>query len=205
MVDTRWYLLVNGWAKSTPGLHGVAAWYAVDGVALFVLALLSAFWCTRRASDRAMATALWAGVGTVVVVGVNQLFVAGVHRIRPYWVLAHVEVLVPRTHDYSFPSDHAVTAGAVAAGLWLVSRAVDVRALRRLALAGGVGALLLAADRVYVGAHYPGDVVAGLFVGALLMMGSERVVRGLLTRLVTQLRASRVRRLVTTSVNPPAA
>jgi undecaprenyl-diphosphatase len=150
MVDTRWYLLVNGWAKSTPMLHGVAAWHAVDGVALFVLALIAACWRTRRGSDRAMATALWAGGGTVVVVGVNQLFVAGFHRIRAYWVLAHVGVLVPKTHDVSFPSGHAVTAGALASGRRLVSRATDGRVLPRLALAEGIGTVLLAADRVYV-------------------------------------------------------
>jgi len=46
-----------------------------------------------------------------------------------------VEVLVARSTDFSFPSDHAVMAGAVAAGVWLVDR--------RLGLLTTIAALLM--------------------------------------------------------------
>ena len=49
-------------------------------------------------------------------------------------------------------------AGAVAAGLWLVSV--------RLGLIATVAAVLMAFTRVYIGAHYPWDVIAGVAVGA---------------------------------------
>ena len=52
------------------------------------------------------------------------------------------------TKDFSFPSDHATVAGAVAGGLGIVDRR-----LGRIAV--GL-AVLMAAARVYVGAHYPG-------------------------------------------------
>jgi len=59
-----------------------------------------------------------AGVGTVVALLVNQDLVSpAVGRARPCQVLAHVEVLLSCAHDYSFPSDHCVLAGAFVAGL----------------------------------------------------------------------------------------
>jgi undecaprenyl-diphosphatase len=59
-------------------------------------------------------------------------------------------------------------AGSVAAGLFLVSRRLGVVTL--------VAALLMAFARVYVGAHWPGDVVAGLLVGALVAVVGFKLV-----------------------------
>jgi membrane-associated phospholipid phosphatase len=77
---------------------------------------------------------------------------------RPYTAHPGILVLAHRSTDFSFPSDHAVMAGAVAAGLWLVSR--------RLGLIATLAALVMAFARVYIAAHYPQDVVAGLLLGA---------------------------------------
>jgi len=101
-----------------------------------------------------VAVTIWAAVGTVVAVGVNQPIVNLVQRGRPYNAMAGVEVLVKHSQDSSFPSDHAVVAGAAAAAIWLVNR--------RVATVATVAAVVLAFARVYVGAHYPGDVVAAL-------------------------------------------
>jgi undecaprenyl-diphosphatase len=76
--------------------------------------------------------------------------------------MPHVEVLVAKAHDYTFPSDHAVVAGTVIAGMWLVSK--------RLAWIATVVGLVLGFARVYVGAHYPSDVVAGLLLGAAICL-----------------------------------
>jgi membrane-associated phospholipid phosphatase len=67
--------------------------------------------------------------------------------------------LATRSSDGSFPSDHAVMADA-AAGLWLASRVLGAIA--------DAAAVLMAFSRVYIAAHYPWDVVAGLAFGALV-------------------------------------
>jgi undecaprenyl-diphosphatase len=85
-------------------------------------------------------------------------------------------MLVARSTDYSFPSDHAVMAGAVTAGILL--------AHRTLGLVAAALALLMAATRVYVGAHFPLDVVAGLAVGALVALVSSALAQPLVRRLV---------------------
>src|SRR2546428_463519 len=73
--------------------------------------------------------------------------------------MTSAHVLVARTTDFSFPGDHATAVGAVAVGLLLTRR--------RLGIVMAAFAVLMAFARVYVGAHYPGDVVAGLALGGV--------------------------------------
>ena len=75
-------------------------------------------------------------------------------------IIRAVLVLATRSADFSFPSDHAVMAGAVAVGLVFVSR--------RLAALAAVAALVMAFARVYIAAHYPADVAVGLVLGAVV-------------------------------------
>ena len=78
----------------------------VLGITLLVLLLARGWWLARRRRDlHVMASLLWACVGTVVAVGVNQPFVNAVAERRPYQSLPHVLVLVGRSGDYGFPSE----------------------------------------------------------------------------------------------------
>lgn len=179
-VQDAWFTSVNHLSRETPWLHAPARVYAEDGIVLFAVLLLGSWLLARRTGDLArVGRALWAPVGALVALGLNQLLVHGIGQSRPYAVLPHVLVLVHRSTDPSFPSDHSVVAGAVAAGVLLVHRRLG---LLTLALA-----VLMAADRVYVGAHFPLDVVVGLVVGAVLQVASYAVVRPVLLRLLAAL------------------
>lgn len=184
-----WFGAVNHFARVTPWLHTPARIYAEYGVAVFAGLLLVGWWLARRDGDlRRMTMALWAPFGALVALGVNQLLVAAVAEPRPYTVVPGALVLISPSTDYSFPSDHAVMAGAVAAGLWLVNR--------RLGAVAAVLAVLMALSRVYVGAHFPLDVAAGLVVGSLLALGSYAAAAPAITRLVTSLSRTPVRPLL---------
>jgi membrane-associated phospholipid phosphatase len=184
---------VNEFAGATGWLHAPLRAYAQYGVILFALALVAAWWRARRSDDAStVAAALWAPVGTLLALAANQPLVHWVDEPRPYTALPHVLVLVSRGTDASFPSDHAVMAGAVTAGVFLVSR--------RLGVITGVGALLMGFARVYVGAHYPGDVLAGLLFGALVTLAGLLVFRPLLTSLVGVVSRTPLRMLVTAAV-----
>ncbi|WP_298210628.1 phosphatase PAP2 family protein [Ferrimicrobium sp.] len=165
-LNRRLYLDVNHFAISTPWAHGFMAGYShLIGIGLLALLLLIAWWRARSqpSPERRVAKVLWAAVGTVIAEGVSHYVLKPlIAERRPYLTLAHVEVLLTRTSGFSFPSGHATIAGAVIVGLWLShDRIMTV-------LAVIVGAFL-AFGRVYVGMHYPGDVVAGLVFGGLLV------------------------------------
>jgi membrane-associated phospholipid phosphatase len=99
----------------------------------------------------------------------NQPIAHAVDRLRPYAAHpTHAHLLIERSHDPSFPSDHATGAFALAAGVWFYNRKAG-------ALLAGL-AVLLSFSRVYVGTHYPGDVLGGALIGtgvAIALWGSR--------------------------------
>ncbi len=162
-MDRSLFRQANHLAARTGWLHGPAAAFANYGIVLFAVLLVLAWWRARSAVDlRGEAGAVWAGSAALIALGLGQVIATLVDRSRPYETVSSVQVLISRTTDSSFPSDHATAAGAVAAGLWLTDRTVG-----RWAIAG---ALLMASVRVYAGVHYPSDVVAGLALGTIVAL-----------------------------------
>ena len=188
--DAGDFLLINRFARRTAWLHGFMTDYAEYGVVLFGFLLLAGWWVARSSGDpRRLAAVAWAGLGMLLAVALNQPIVSAVAERRPYAAIPHVLVLVGRSSDYSFPSDHATMAGAIAAGLCFAGW--------RLGVLAWAAALLMAFARVYVGAHYPHDVVAGLAFGAAVVTITWFVAGPLLTRLLTALSATRLRPVLT--------
>ncbi|WP_229856753.1 phosphatase PAP2 family protein [Nocardioides flavus (ex Wang et al. 2016)] len=184
-----WFSAVNDFARSTPWLHTPARMYAEYGVVLFAGLLLFSWLLARRDGDlRRVTAALWAPAGALIAIGVNQFLVAAVAEERPYTAMPQALVLVSRSTDYSFPSDHAVMAGAVVVGV--------VLATRRLGRVTAALAVVMALTRVYVGAHFPLDVAAGLAVGAIVAVVSYLAARPALSWLILLLLRTPVRLLV---------
>ncbi|QNE21322.1 phosphatase PAP2 family protein [Kribbella qitaiheensis] len=186
---------INAFAKATPWLHTPAQIYAGYGVVLFAFLLLAGWWIARRTGDVSrVAAAITAGGATLLALAVNQPIVHAVNEARPYSSLHNILVLANRSSDASFPSDHATMAGAVAVGLWLVNR--------RLGIIATIAAVLMAFTRVYIAAHYPGDVAAGLLLGGLVAVVTWLVIRRPLTRLVGALAGTPLRLVLVAAVHP---
>lgn len=138
-----------------------ALWAGLTALALLVIGAW--LWARRHSALEGVVAAVLAGVSGVVALGVNHFISQAVARARPCRALAahhHLTVILTCAHDYSFPSDHSIIAGALAVGLLFFSR--------RLAAVAIVLALFLAFARVYAGVHYPADVVAGLLAGGVI-------------------------------------
>ncbi len=90
-----------------------------------------------------------------------------VARVRPCRTIEGIRLVLPCPKSYSMPSGHAISSFAFAVPLFYLSREYIV-------LFGRLYPLLLAAliafSRIYLGVHYPSDVLAGGVLGAVIGM-----------------------------------
>ncbi len=145
-------------AQRSPAATAVAkivTWLGSAWV-LVPLALVSCALLARAGLRReAVAVALSLGGAMLISTTVKQL----VSRPRP--PVEHLQ----RVTGWSFPSGHASQASAFWFALVLALRAAPIpRCELRLALAAAI-VTAVALSRVWLGVHYPSDVIAGLLLG----------------------------------------
>lgn len=162
-LDVRALLAVYGGAQGAWGLPMVAATVVGEGWTAAALLPLVAWTRTRR-----FASLL--AIGVVVQATLVWALKAAFGRTRP-WIALDLAAPIGAPHDPSFPSGHAAGSFCVAVFLALAlpaawpgargwARAVSALVL---ALAG-----LIAVSRVYLGAHFPSDVLVGALLGTLV-------------------------------------
>ena len=123
------------------------------------VALISALFLALGRQRDSAALLLAATLGAVVL---NDVLKAAFGRPRP-----HVFAWGTPVVDTSFPSGHAMSAAAVYATLAYLAARQESRRGARLATYVVAAAVIAAVafSRLYLGVHYPTDVVAGLVVG----------------------------------------
>ncbi|MBW8799525.1 MAG: phosphatase PAP2 family protein [Streptomyces sp.] len=170
---------INGLAKEAPHWFDRAMEF-VGEYGLLVAMVLLVVWCwwsVRRRGDEdvpsTMAALVWAPLAAAIAVLVNVPIRGFVERPRPFLTHQGIDVLVSGKTDYSFVSDHATITMALGVGLFVANRRFGV---------AGIGlALLEGFCRVYMGVHYPTDVVGGFALGTAVVLLLSPLATALLT------------------------
>jgi undecaprenyl-diphosphatase len=180
---------INGLAKDAPHWFDRIMEYVGEyGLLLaMVLLILGCWWTVRRRGGEdaapSVAALLWAPLAAALAVLVNVPIRGFVERPRPFRDHQGLEVLVSGKDDFSFVSDHATLTMAMAVGLFV--------AHRRFGLVGIGLALLEGFCRVYMGVHYPTDVVGGFALGTAVALLLSPLAMALLTPVMRAVERSR--------------
>ena len=136
--------------------------YIAIAACLFMLIL--------RRTRRVGATAALSLILNTLIVNITVKPLVG--RIRPYEVIDGLTLLVERQSDFSFPSGHSAAGFAVATVMFLLLP-------KRYGVPAMLLALAIALSRLYVGVHYPTDVLMGIAIGAACAVVSCLLLRRL--------------------------
>jgi undecaprenyl-diphosphatase len=99
----------------------------------------------------------------------NVLLKNWVCRPRPYVMIPELDALVTAM-DWSFPSGHSTSSMAAAAVMFC-------RMPRKMGIPAMALAVLICLSRLYVGVHYPSDVICGAGIGVLAAVCALRLTR----------------------------
>lgn len=166
---------VHSWASPplTATMRGVTQ---LGSPTFLILISIVLVWQLAWMGRKRAAILLTVGAGGALVL--NELLKLLFHRQRPEAFFGYVEPL-----GYSFPSGHAITSACfygVAAAI--VTARMQSRAGKALVWAGAaLLAGLIGFSRIYLGVHYPSDVMAG-YAAAIVWVVTLRAAYGVWLR-----------------------
>lgn len=177
-MDFRLYDSINDFVAAHPWLGEGFRVVEVVSIPLFVIAILTLWFFARpRSAARTWKFATASGLlAAAVALGIDRVVTEFWVRPRPFTVDGDGRVFGAHANDASFPSDHSAASFAIAFAVLAYNR-----------VAGWLfvsAAALVAIGRVLVGVHYPGDVIAGIAVGAVAGLVAVRLLRPLVHGIV---------------------
>ena len=157
-IDDNLFMSIQNFISKYPFLDKIwifLAQYLIYGVPVLLIVLW--FWSVpaKKAAFKSVLAAVvaWLGFARIVAIIVN--------RPRPTQELLGAKELIFHRPDTSFPSDHATMLFALAISL----RLYGFKKLGNILL---IVATLVSISRVFVGVHFPFDVIAGALLGSLV-------------------------------------
>jgi undecaprenyl-diphosphatase len=150
---------INHHAGQQPILDGLMVFFTQFAFPFFALVLLF-MWFLGKEKEKY--TVVYAAITAVIGLVINFILGHIFYENRPF-VTHHVNLLVQHVKDSSFPSDHAT-------GTFSIALAILWRKHRKIGIGMLLFALCTGISRVYVGNHYPFDVLTSIIV-ALVVSG----------------------------------
>lgn len=142
-------------------LDWIAMLITNSGLGAVKFACLVPFLIWTRTRKSAMVIAI-AGLASALI---RLPFMKLIGRMRPSNYIWANPLENIYSHESSFPSGHTTTTFAVAIAFWLVVRRTEYAWVGWI---GWIWAALVGLSRIYVGVHYPSDVLAGAILGVIV-------------------------------------
>ncbi|KFM95756.1 undecaprenyl-diphosphatase [Bacillus clarus] len=129
--------------------------FLAEYMVYFLGLIIIAYWFTQSRKNKMMIIQAMIAFVTAEIIGK----LAGKFHLnyQPFAVLPDVNKLVNHAVDNSFPSDHTILFFSICFSFWLVRKKTGWLML----------AFCVAISRIWVGVHYPFDVVTGALIGSI--------------------------------------
>lgn len=152
------------WSAGLPGsVQGAVNAVSQYGIWVLIALFAHAAWRARRRGPNHLARGVAASVGVVLAYLASETVKVLVTELRPCHNFTEPTIAAcPRASDWSWPSNHATIAVAIAVAVLTMSP--------RLGLLSLPIAVMIGISRVVVGVHYFHDVVAGALLGATMVI-----------------------------------
>lgn len=118
---------------------------------------------------------MMAAMSLILSLLINNIWLKNwIARIRPYEVIEGLQLITKIPGDYSFPSGHTASSICTAVVFWKCSREYKKSGNQSFYFPTAVAwillvlAVLISLSRLYVGVHYPTDVLGGVVTGTLI-------------------------------------
>ncbi|MGE8207368.1 undecaprenyl-diphosphatase [Heyndrickxia sp. NPDC080065] len=149
------FKMIHNFSGHNQFLDKIMIFFTNYALELFALVLIAMWFFGNTNYKRSV---LYAGGTGIIALFINFLITLVYFEPRPF-VAHHIHVLLPHVADASFPSDHGTGAFAIAFALWLRHRKIGTAMI--------ICAFLTGFSRIWVGHHYPFDIVGSIIVAIL--------------------------------------
>lgn len=155
-INNNLFRMINDLGKEFPFTNLpmiIIAEYTVVFLAIFVLL----FWFTKNKENKMML--ICAGITFILAESIGK-FAGLLHfNQQPFAVLSNTNQLIEKSINNSFPSDHTILFFSFCMSFWLFKKGKWFVWI--------LLAILVGVSRIWVGVHYPLDVLVGAFIGII--------------------------------------